>query len=435
MENIRVIKRAGFTLCAFIFLFFLSVPAFAESDNSIQFSPLPVTSASAASVFSDGLVAISPWVSSTMYQIAFGSAEDPGIITFAYKSSDSPYPTYQFIAVSQNAATYYFADNQSQSNLYFSEETTRYNETYGFYTNAKWRYIASSQTIHVPVYDDMDSGMAAAAAYFQASSVTPHALQFTLPAGNIFIANVSGVESSITLGMHTPLLSWNPPVSQYMGTFSSIPSDLTLPITGTSPINWRSAGKKDILGRSSNWIADDFVSNQNFVIITNPLNQDASQYSSNSNNLEVSAANADITINMSSVVEYRVYSLSQVFNISSGDWHVSQGTESFSGSFDDATQTWVTINDNTGDFGTPSYGGDNTPVVPNSISDWLENIASSISGFFKGAIGAVSTLVASGSAFFNVLAGLYSWLPPAVYGVLCSALIIVITIGVVKVFI
>lgn len=82
----------------------------------------------------------------------------------------------------------------------------------------------------------------------------------------------------------------------------------------------------------------------------------------------------------------------------------------------------------------PTPGGYNEPFETESISDILQNFFNSFLGIFTEGHNAIRNLVENASQFVSRLSSLYSWLPPQVLGVLTSAIILAIIIGVLKVF-
>ena len=84
---------------------------------------------------------------------------------------------------------------------------------------------------------------------------------------------------------------------------------------------------------------------------------------------------------------------------------------------------------------TPTGGGNagDAPLSDNtSVLGVLSRLTNLITGLFHDAIDAIQSLVNTGSSFMQVVAGMFSWLPPELLGVLSSALIVIVVIGVVK---
>lgn len=84
---------------------------------------------------------------------------------------------------------------------------------------------------------------------------------------------------------------------------------------------------------------------------------------------------------------------------------------------------------------TPTGGGNagDAPLTDNtSVLGVLSRLTNLITGLFHDAIDAIQSLVNTGSSFMQVVAGMFSWLPPELLGILTSALVVIIVVGVVK---
>lgn len=271
-------------------------------------------------------------------------------------------------------------------------------------------------------------------------AVDPHDLSFSLPAGNVMFLELSSSTSSIDLFQEMGVLSslfstngnWWMPYDSY-GFSNSLPSSSDR-LSGSS-ISWGKSGNTNFLGQTTSASYSLSFSNPSSQYLwIQHLSASQDQYEEFSN---------PILIRASGILSYKVYPLDS--GIISVDGQLSTGTivgsgDSFTGSYDPDTQSWVTTNDSTGQAGAPSVGGDNIGSSAlgsggKTIFNFLQKIADDLSTFFRGAVGAVSTLVSSASDFFTSIGGLFSWLPSPVYSVLISALILAITIGVIKVFI
>lgn len=204
----------------------------------------------------------------------------------------------------------------------------------------------------------------------------------------------------------------------------------TMPDTVTSSdgeyISWTGTGGTNIYGWYYLWTStwDNAISGTGkYLVLINPL------YGIDSNGTR---ANSALDINIQSIKNFWIYPLDT--RISSNGLTGESGDTIYTGEYDEEEETWITV-DEDGNVVQVGVGGGNIINTHVSINDWLQNIASQISGFFNGAIGAVNTLVQAISNFTGVLKGLYMWLPSPVLSILQSAIMLAITIGVIKVFI
>lgn len=111
------------------------------------------------------------------------------------------------------------------------------------------------------------------------------------------------------------------------------------------------------------------------------------------------------------------------------------------GSGDISNGTWTNGDGNV--FTPPQGGGNGTGSSQNpleAISSTVEHLGEVLNQFVAGLstiltvpVEAIQTLINNGSAFVSQLSGLYSWLPTQVYSTLTSAIILCITVGVLKV--
>lgn len=209
---------------------------------------------------------------------------------------------------------------------------------------------------------------------------------------------------------------------------NSIPSSVSDPMRGN--ISWSGSGKPNILNMYMSWnYSEDIVLDTNldkYLIIINPM---IDGYSASDQ-----VYNPWLEISLEKVVGYWIYPLNTQIT-SSGIESTNNGDVVYSGEYDDQTGEWTTTNQN-GDPVNPTTGGSNS-IVPqtDTVQGWLKNIATSISGFFRGAIDSINILTSAISDFTGSLKSLYMWLPPQVMSIITSAIIISITIGVIKVFI
>lgn len=265
-----------------------------------------------------------------------------------------------------------------------------------------------------------------------------HAASFSLPCGNVAYVQLSEVSTLSLFGTFEQWSnfhgSWNEMSIAYLSNASLPVSGTTFPLSGMSPIPFvASEGTTNILGLSKTGSA--VINGSGWVCIYNPTWQ---QYGQGNNH----DLNPTITISGSKIADIKVYPLNGSIVIGSG---IVSGSDSgfqsnFTGSVDPETG-YVTFYDQNGNLGVPSTGG--TGYLPDdltgaslgqAIKQILQDIVSSLENVFSVSHNAIVQLVAAGRNFVQSLTSMYAWLPSAVFTVLSSAVVIVITIGILKVF-
>lgn len=446
---------------AFAFLLCLSlVPVFSVHAESapVSFSPLSGLSATFDSTSFDSYQSIAtPIFKRAGYQYyatfstyAFdGDPSSKSVYAFLYGTS-----TVQLCLVETGHVAY---ENLLGINLYlntnnsftaFITSVLEDHPDFRYASNFGGVQLSSLTDINIPLFDSFDDGIAALSDFIEnggsGGGHTLHEVTFSLPAGNVAFIDISGDDFNDMLISTSLALAGNgSSLNQTWGYVDSIPSSFSLPISGaTNKIDWNGVGQATIFGGLRTRFQRSYTvndSNGKFLVIVNPFY--SADYANNLYNLNSSGNkvlyNSPVNVHLDQAVSYRIFGLNTQLGYQDGEWSIdtSSNGDSWSSFYDESTGVWSTTNDLTGLSGNPVNGGSNTVVgVENSVNDWLENIAHTISGFFNGAIGAVTTLVNAGSDFFRSIGGLYSWLPAPVYSVLISAAILAITIGVIKVF-
>lgn len=192
-------------------------------------------------------------------------------------------------------------------------------------------------------------------------------------------------------------------------------------------IVWSKGGKPSIFGTTYQAIASLSSSNQ-YIWIYNPIQMnpifitDGTYY----------PPNDVITISdLVNVKSVRLYSVTaSIFGpatTSDSDYYDSVVSS-------DGAIGWV---DSNGDISTPSNGGGNSQSTDSdSVIQQFRSILSDLVGRIESLLVApveyIQRIINAGSTFFSWLAGLWSWLPPAVSGILTSVLYIMAVVGALK---
>lgn len=442
IQKIKQNKNIVTILIAFmIIVSILTVSSFAYTDNStngIDFEgqPIPYTSD----------IPSNTWLASNgfnysidennNYYNAYCAITSVDTSTYVFAIPDTDFWRYYAVSVESNARIYWtIYSTSSTSNAIINT----YDSNSGYY----YKQFASinntlGRTPQVPIFDTEADGLLAVKDWIENPPVdTPltGAFSTTLQPGYAMYIDITNLNPTVQLTQTTSVGYWGLGATQFCGVTSSIPNPITEDSV-TQIIDWHGTGRADAYGKYTSWYSNLTVSGitsdhgHAYFAIINPLNNTAPSTSG----LDVPALpNGIITVNISNSNSVKIYPMSTTFNL--GNYGSESGDVSATG-VSDGSGGLTFVDDQTGDTYIQEYGGLTQPEnTATTIHDFLQSIANSITGFFSGAIGAVSTLVNAGKDFFGVLVGLYAWLPPAVYAVLTSALVIVITIGVIKVFI
>ena len=457
-KNNSVVRVASAALAAFVLFCSLSFPSFAYSStslNGVDFSSQPFPSSYPGGTSNDDIF-------NEMSSYAFTST-DGEVYHISYRVPPGVSSYYMFEVVLPNNYYGFYIASETQDAAAFittydgsSYGGTRYNASsfdsttslyYGGYTSTG-PVIDYNYPCYIPTFSSLDDGLAAVRDWIDNPSPapapqTPHPVSFSLQPGYVAFVDVSdltGVSASLSTSVFGSA-EWSPRITdQSIGVISSLPNSFSIPLTGTSRISWSGSGTRNVLGQYKSFAYSYSTSNTGsaYIAIVNPLQ--ASQGSQLTALASMpSSRNNPISVTVNTALSVKVYSLTASLALGSGTLDTETDGNTWSGTVDDSTGEWSFYNDQTGlptNIDSLPVGGGNEPIIgETSINDWLQEIANNIKGFFSGAIGAVTTLVSAGSDFIHSLSGLYAWLPAPVYSVLVSALILVITIGVIKVFI
>lgn len=417
-------KQIAIALSVFLItsLFIIPTTHAALTDNFVPYVPTNVT---AAGLATSGLI-IQSYNGQDLY---LGQTSNTANV----------YACYAFNSTNGNPHLLIISDTSSGFNLKTTQYGNNYISTSGFggisYNDSSYYYnfissISLSNTLYtttLPIYESLDDAMA----NISGTTTDSYSLNYSLPAGNAIVIELG--QGSNPYQISTTAINPGPADGtglggKQWGFFNTLPSTIEYPLTGAYSIAFRGYGGQSVLGQYLTYsISGDFVlenHTEKYLIIVNPL----WAYTSDGD-----ITNSRIDISIDKVNSFRVYPLgTQLVN---GGWTSQNEGEYLDGNYDENTDTWYTTDEN-GNVVESQVGGYNyVDYGPQNIMQWLENIAHQISGFFTGAIGAVNTLVGAISRFSGTLMSLYIWLPPAVQGIITSAIILAITIGVIKVFI
>lgn len=285
----------------------------------------------------------------------------------------------------------------------------------------------------IPVFSSFEEGLSAVISYIENGPLVDSSLQYSLPPGNaIYIQVPSGASYTLRTRMPESVLGSNhyPGNNQVITLVSVLPSGGVAP---TSPlVPWQQEGALSVLGLSRNASYSGTNASSGYLCIVNPL-----YYSGTANGPYEFLSNGSIDIVIDRQQGFVVYPLDSSLGFTSG-LGINVDTEildtPFTGSIDSETGEILWQDSNGGSLA-PTTGGGNLVSTSETIFDFLRNIGDEISTFLKGPIQAIQTVVSAIREFLGSFTQLYMWLPSPVYNLITSALMIALTIGVIKIFV
>lgn len=408
-------------LCLLLLTFCVS----ASADELVSFPEIPVMSLSPAglylgsnnqsrSLYSTTLSNVSPLycfayghTSGTQWTVCFAS-ESPGSFYAGFFNEDGSVYTSDQHSLG--------ATPDSQSSLYYKT------------------LIFTLSSCVLDNYPTLQDGLSALGEYVNnPPSSTLTSLQYSLPPGNAIYVNVSaGATFDLSVRMPESVLGANhyPGNNQVATLVNSLPSGGSAPSSPLIP--WEQTGALSVLGLSRNASYSGTVASSGYLCIVNPL-----YYSGTANGPYEFMANGSIEISVNSQSGFYVYPLDSQLRFTSG---LGIGVDTtiidtpYDGQIDPDTGE-IIWTDPEGGNQPPDLGGGNLEPVSNTIFDWLRNISQQFADFLKGPVNAVQVVVNSIREFMGSFVQLYSWLPTPVYQLITSALMIALTIGVIKIFV
>lgn len=297
---------------------------------------------------------------------------------------------------------------------------------------------ASGGAVDVPCFNDTFSMKQAVADYFNTTFSESSSL--TLPASNMFVLDLgaSGVSYDIDLSAVMPAYSsviGSPFLPTAFYFFSNV-----VPTVGNSftrqnhlPVEWeKSSGDRNWLGQTKSAVANlSGTSQGRYLYIINELYYD----------FDHGVYNTNLVINKMPA-NARVYSfpLSCEFGSTYFTYTITGAGGTGVNSSDGGNIQLVSTQNSEIYYNSP-FGGSNDVPEYESIQAANESLNHSLSDFFNNVLEFlgkpvvyIQNLINAGSAFFSHLSGLWSWLPSEVSSLITSALVIMVSVAVFKVF-
>lgn len=370
-----------------------------------------------------------------------------------YTITPSNHPVYYFYVSSENKI--YFATNRRSQNVKWyrfssngqfagSDGLTLDSGLYeGYYFKGT---SASNYTLaEMPTYTTLADGQAALLSWIADPTppAPPTPFEYTLPPGNVaYIPIPTGQSSAITYTLTTTYYmafgnNDTSRINQVVTVMSALPSSTNNLAPSSPKIPWTNNGNVNLLGVSANKIYQGSIPTNyggHYLVVVNPMTMSSQPgliggdtYTNGSINISVSAVSGSP----------HIYPMSESLTITPGDGIGSESTYGDTGyTYEIDPETGEIIwTDPDGGSGAPVAGGNNPMPSPNTIFDWLRNISQQFSDFLRGPVQAVQVVVSAIRDFMGSFTQLYQWLPSPVYSLITSALMIALTIGVIKIFV
>lgn len=332
-----------------------------------------------------------------------------------------------FLASQTRNASYHIYNDGRYSNFSCNQNDTTTGLYYSQYSST------SALNPDIPSYSSLSSGLAAVLDYINNPNGPSNSLTYSLPAGNaIYIQVPQGASYTLKTRMPESVLGSNhfPGNNQVITLVQSLPTGGSAP---TSPlIPWQQDGALSVLGLSRNAVYEASSASSGYLCIVNPL-----YYSGTANGPYEFLSNGSIDISVDMQTGFVVYPLDSSLGFTSG-LGVNVDTtildNPYTGEIDPETGE-IIWQDSDGGTTAPTTGGGNLVSTSETIFDFLRNIGDEIATFLKGPIQAIQTVVSAIREFLGSFTQLYMWLPSPVYNLITSALMIALTIGVIKIFV
>lgn len=364
-----------------------------------------------------------------------------GLYAFTYKQGSS----YFVCLVSESSGTSYTLQYCSLNDPNNVVTSRSYNLSY-LDTSTSLYYYQSAlglTSVSLPVYSSFSEGASAVREFIDNPPDNTSTLEYSLPPGNVaYIPIPRGQSSAITFTLTTTYYmafgnNDTSRINQVVTVMSALPSSTNNVAPSSPKIPWTNNGNVNLLGVSANKIYQGSIPTSyggQYLVVVNPMTMPSQTgliggdtYTNGSINISVSAVSGSP----------HIYPMSESLTITPGDGigsESSYGDTGFTYEVDPETGE-IIWTDPEGGSSAPIAGGNNPMPTPNTIFDWLRNISQQLSDFLRGPVQAVQVVVSAIRDFMGSFTQLYQWLPSPVYSLITSALMIALTIGVIKIFV
>lgn len=427
-KAIKILLVINICIMLTILSFFFAPSVFAESSQfyKLDYSyPVNYPSSASTVVFSGS----NPYV---QYQLTSSSEFDSlSIYLFGVPnpSVSTAFDIYCFYPANDHSnndnSSYFVKYSSSSSGRYILTQNNSIGEYFYRSLTVGLNNSLSTQFSIFPSIEDAYN------AFIDELSPLPNYDGLRIPTGyyaRIEFQNNSGsltLNTTMSIASNTFGTPWPNSSQQWLST--GVSSAESFGNSSKIDIVWSKGGKPSIFGTTYQAIASLSSSNK-YIWIYNPIQMnpifitDGTYY----------PPNDVITISdLVNVKSVRLYSVTaSIF----GPATTSDSSYYDSVVSSDGAIGWV---DSNGDISTPPNGGGNSQSTDSdSVIQQFRSLLSDLVGRIESLLVApveyIQRIINAGSTFFSWLAGLWSWLPPAVSGILTSVLYIMAVVGALK---
>lgn len=435
-------KSVSLSLVAFILVALFATGVFADS---LDFLPcLSSSNPTISSLSSEGLF--------------IGSSSSHSYDNFIAASPSSPYVFYGIVS---GASSYLYCavKGDDTSTVYYNTSASNIatRTVAGVLPNYPDVYYVSTRQLtslvdipSIPTFSSAEEFISAVDSY---SFVIGESLRQSIPSGYALVIQPTSGDVEIIDRSYSIVGSWSFPSLDYPDvhkTNGAIERKLSSSylVDGFSPdrvfgqhlIPW-SPTNTNPSGSSSNYSftdGTDIILSQfgDTFVITNPIYYGYGDVNSNITRQNSVDLDVNLSIQYTSRPTIRLIALESLQDLTNGQFHYYSV---FRPEVYDETGIPSVDGDSTTDvFPSAPSGGGNTGQLPvdddASLIGIIQRFTSRVRELFNSVSSAVQTLFSSGSTFMHRLADIFSWIPEPVYVVLVSALIIVVVVGLLKIF-
>lgn len=365
-----------------------------------------------------------------------GYYASPGAsITFFYVSRSS---SYDLCLVSLEATNYYYTNRAGivTSSLSLSNTSDYYStRTYNvspIYTDL--------------VYSDFDTGLSDALSFLNAQLLPPAKSYYSLQNGWLSVidlgtsATAYEFDLSTSFQMYSGLVSgtWGSGTTQRYWFSDSLPDEDTSYLsTFGNAIDWEKGYPRTIFGQTKNATCTiSGTSSGRYLYILNPaLQQVADEQSPSINNQSMTISG--LTNGMSA----KIYQLTATATINGLNNAVDINTVGSVVATDTATDLTNGFTNSNNENVVQNAGGGNENEIAQTVNGYLQGIQNALDNFVNQFISLLSApishiqqMIDSGSYFFSVFGQLFTWLPDEISVIITGSLLLMVIIGVFKMF-
>lgn len=302
--------------------------------------------------------------------------------------------------------------------------------------------------LDVHVFNDLFSLKSSVAEYF--STTFKRSGFYSLPAGNVLYIDLgsSGTQYNLDLSVNMPVKSsifGSSPFndSQYYYFSDNLPSsgDAFVYNSQDSYVSWAKGDDRSFIGQTKKAVSNiSGSSSGRYLVLVNPL------YYGYINQSDVFEPLLNGSVSVSGIpVASRIYSYPLNYQFNSLDPNASisylDGVGGSGTVSNDGGNVGLTSNNNPEISYSAPIGGTNDLTSSQYDQAFDQSLSESLSGFFNRILDLlgkpvfyIQSLISSAADLITSLSGFWSWLPPEVSSVIVSALVIVISVAVFKVF-